>query len=126
MIALIVGMVGFYLTRGLMNQNTKGGYFEKEIVYATIENKYIKTQGTGDTRADVYMIDITIFDDMGEVIDSETIKNEDNWFKGKTNAADFQRELKENKCYKLVLYGVRNSMLSEFRNVLEYNEIDCP
>ncbi len=47
-----------------------------------------------------------------------TLSNEDQWFAGKTNSADVQGRLQVGHTYRLRLVGWRNSVMSDFPNIV--------
>jgi hypothetical protein len=54
--------------------------------------------------------------------DGEVLENTDLWLKGKFNSSDIQSKLKVGHKYKVKVVGVRIPMLSQYRNILEFEE----
>lgn len=111
---IVVGVVIYFITNS--GGTVKGGYGEEETVFLRVDNKYDKQFEVNGP--DVFMMDVTLFNEEGDSIGVEVIRNQDNRYKGKRNSADINLHMKENGYYECLLRGRRNYNYSEFRNVI--------
>lgn len=102
-------IVGAILVAGLASCQAVYQYGTQESVVATVEEKERIQYGESSK----YLI----------FTDSETFENTDTIFYLKYSSSDFYRELDEGKTYRLDVYGWRIPFLSQYRNIVGYQEI---
>lgn len=119
MIAIIAIIIGVYFIWGTGGTSV-GSFGGEESVYARVDKMYEKKIERTTNAPDTYLLNLTLFNQSGDSIGYEVVKNTDNLWKGKTNSGDFNIEIKEHSYYKFLLRGRRNTRMSEFRNIMEH------